>query len=94
MSDNIQQWNPTGANMDSDATYTTDTQRTGGAATPSIFTALTANKLFYQLSTFSKAFGDALSAKGYAMSDASITTLAGVLANVITQVDLTAALAL
>jgi hypothetical protein len=94
MSNNILQWNPSATNQESDSAYTSDAQRTGGAANPSIFTSATANKLFYQLSTFLKAFGDSLSAKGYTISDASVTTLAGVLANVVTEVDLAAALAL
>jgi hypothetical protein len=93
-STNLQQWNPTGANQESDSAYTVDAQRTGGAANPSIFTSATANKLFYQLSTFLAAFGQALSAKGYTISDANLSTLAGVLANVVTEVDLAAALAL
>jgi hypothetical protein len=93
-SNNVLQWNPTGANMESDSAYASDTQRTSGAATPSIFTAPTANKVLYQVTTFLKAFGDSLATKGYTISDANLSTLAGVLANVVTQVDLAAALAL
>jgi hypothetical protein len=93
-STNIQQWNPTAANQESDTAYTADTLRSGGAVDPSVFPSITANKLFYQLSTFIVALANALAAKGYVVSDANVTTLAGVLANIITQTDLSAALAL
>lgn len=76
---NFQQWNPTKANQEDDATYTTDPQRTGGAANPSIFPSATANKLFYQLSTFVAAFGAMLAAKGITTSDADFATLVAAL---------------
>lgn len=87
-SSNIQQWNPNQTNQETDSQYTSDSLRANGAANPSIFPSATANKLFYQLSTFIAAFAQALSNKGYAISDASISTLASTLANVVTQADL------
>ena len=92
-SNNLLQWNPGASNMESDADYANDPQRLAGAQAPAEFPSATANKLFYQSSTFNKAFGDALAAKGYTISDANIAALTAVLGNVMTQADLTAALA-
>lgn len=94
MSSTFQQWNPTGANQETDAQYLIDAQRLAGAANPSIWTSQTANKFLYQASTFYCALADALSAKGLVLSDASRSTLAGVLANIVLQSDLASALAL
>jgi len=94
MSSNLQQWNPGQANQETDAQYLVDAQRLAGAANPSIWTSQTANKFLYQCSTVLCALGDALSAKGLAISDASRATLAGVLANIVLQSDLASALAL
>lgn len=85
---NFQQFNPNGVNMESDAAYTADAQRSGGLTNPSIFTSVLGNKLFYQTSTFIAALATALANKGYSLSDTSLATLAGVLANVITTADL------
>jgi hypothetical protein len=93
-STNLLQWNPTGANQETDAQYLTDGQRTGGAVDPSIWTSALANKVLYQISTVTTALGQALAAKGYVISDAALSTLAGQLANIVTQIDLIAALAL
>lgn len=90
---NFQQWNPAAANQESDAAYTADTQRSGGAADPSIFASQTANKLFYQITTFMVAFMQSMATKGYTLSDANLSTLTGVMANVVAQTDLAAALA-
>lgn len=88
MSNNFLQFNPTKANQENDAAYTADAQRTGGAATNSIFASQLANKLFYQLSTMITALGQALSNKGYTVSDADLTALINVLSNLITTPDL------
>jgi len=84
---NFQQWNPTASNQESDAAYTSDAQRVGGASSGE-FPSQLANKLFYQLSTFIAALGQMLSTKGYATSDVDISALAAVLANLITNADL------
>lgn len=86
MSNNFLQWNPAAVNQQTDGTYSVDTMRTGGAVT-GIFPADLANKLFYQCSTMVAAFGEALSNKGYAVSDANIATLITLLANVLTKAD-------
>lgn len=87
MSNDFLQWNPTKANQESDVDWLNDAQRLAGAANPSIFPSERANKLFYQLSTFMAAFGEMLSDKGYTVSDADITVLESVLANVLTMAD-------
>jgi len=85
-SNNFLQWNPAAVNQQTDGTYSADTMRTGGAVT-GIFPADLANKLFYQCSTMVAAFGEALSNKGYTVSDANIATLITLLANVLTKAD-------
>lgn len=84
---NFLQWNPTASNQESDAAYTSDAQRTGGASSGE-FPSPTANKLFYQSSTFVTALGQMLATKGYTTSDADISVLTAVLANLITNADL------
>jgi hypothetical protein len=93
-SSNFLQFNPTGANQETDSAYSADALRTGGAVDPSIFTSALANKIFCPMTTFVSALAQALAAKGYVLSDANLASLAGVLANVTTQADLTSALAL
>lgn len=88
-SSNFQQWNPTKSNQQSDAAYTADSLRSGGAATNAIFASPLANKLFYQVTTFVAALAQSMATKGYVLSEAfGVTPLAGVLANLITQADL------
>jgi hypothetical protein len=87
-SNNFQQWNPSKINQETDAQYAADSERTGGAGTGETFPARTANKVLYQSSTFNKALGDALAAKGYTISDTDVVALAGVLAAVMTQADM------
>lgn len=87
-SSNFLQWNNGQANQETDAQYTADAARQSGAGNGAIFASATANKLFYQLSTFITAFGTALANKGYVLSDANIATLATVLANVMTAADM------
>jgi hypothetical protein len=92
-SSNFQQWNPAAANQQTDAQYTSDTSRTGGAGSSSIFPSATANKLFYQLSTAIAALNQALSTKGYVCSDANLNQLATIYGNLLTQADMVAGLA-
>ena len=87
-STNFLQWNPGQSNQESDAAYNADSARSGGAGTGSIFASSLANKAFYQWSTFIAAFGNMMAVKGYDLSDASLSTLQGVLANVITSGDI------
>ena len=88
MSNNILQWNPGAANQEDDTAYAADAQRTGGAPNGVEFPSATANKLFYQLTTMCSALAQSLSNKGYNISDASISVLEGVLANIVTFADL------
>jgi len=84
---NIQQWNPTQSNQESDAAYTADALRTSGIQVDNPFPSASANKLFYQLSTFLTAFANALVGKGYNIYDTSLSALTGVLANIQTNAD-------
>jgi hypothetical protein len=84
---NLQQWNPTAANQETDVQYAADSQRSGGATNPSIFDATLANKLFYQLTTYVTALFQAFAAKGFATSDASLGTLTAQCANFLTTAD-------
>ena len=103
MSTDFSQWNPPVANQETDATYQTDTQRTGGAPNGAVFPSLTANKLFYQVTTFVRAFALSLVGKGYAPADgttpyqadtssnAAVTALEAVFNNIVTLADLVVA---
>jgi hypothetical protein len=84
---NFEQWNPTSANQENDAAYLADTQRTGGAVSGE-FPSPTANKLFYQVTTFITALANMLAAKGYSTSDANLAVLQATLANMVTNADL------
>ncbi len=82
MSTTFKQWNPTQFNQQDDAAYLSDALRVNGAPTAAILPSATANKLFYQVSTFVAAFAQMMSNKGYNLSDASFSTLVAVLTNV------------
>lgn len=84
---NVQQWNPTAANQETDAEYTADSQRAGGATNPSVFQAELANKLFYQLSTYVAALFAAFAAKGFTTSDSNLPTLTAQCSNFLTTGD-------
>ncbi len=90
-SSNFTDHNPTNANQESDASYAADTTRTGGIVTDQVLPSPWLNKIWRQSSVFCAAFGDMMAAKGYTLSDAVRSTLAGVLANVMTFADLTVA---
>jgi hypothetical protein len=85
---NFQQFNPTQANQESDSAYTADSNRSGGFGTGAIVPGVLLNKVWYQFSTFIAAFGNMMALKGYTTSDASLSTLQGVLANLITSADI------
>jgi hypothetical protein len=87
-STNILQWNPGAANQETDAVYAADSTRTGGAPNGVIFASALANKLFYQVTTFVAALAQSMANKGYVISDASLSALVGVMANVVTFADL------
>lgn len=84
---NLQQWNPTAVNQETDAQYTADSQRAGGATDPSVFLSLLANKAFYQWSTYLTALFAAFAAKGFTTSDSNLNTLTAVCSNFLTTAD-------
>jgi hypothetical protein len=86
---NFLQWNPTAANQENDSAYTSDTLRSGGAPTNAIFPSATANKLFFQTSTFVAAMAAAMAAKNYNVVDTNLTNLQTSLSNILTNADLT-----
>lgn len=83
----MQQWNPSQTNQETDAAYTADSQRSGGATNPSIFASILANKLFYQMTTYLVALFTAFANKGFTTSDASLATLTAQCANFLTTAD-------
>ena len=85
---NFLPWNPGAVNQENDAEYLADSQRTGGYGVDNIVPSATLNKATYQPATFCAAFGAMMAAKGYSTSDASLSVLASVLANIITDNDL------
>ena len=84
---NFLQWNPAAVNQETDAEYSADSQRSGGAVNGTPLLAPLGNKVFYQATTFVAAFGQMMAAKGYSTSDASQSALAAVLANILTEDD-------
>lgn len=85
-SNNFLQWNPNALNQQTDGQYVLESMRTGGAIS-GIFAKEIANKLFFQCTTMVASLGEMLSNKGYVVSDANITTLISVLANILTKAD-------
>lgn len=91
---NFLQWNPNASNQESDLTYNGDSLRTGGAPVNAICPSAITNKAWYQWSTFITALAEALVAKGYSPNDGSanpataIANLQAVLANIMTQADM------
>lgn len=84
---NLLQWNPNATNQEDDAAYLADSQRTGGAADPSIFDSVLANKLFFQCTTYLTALFTAFANKGFPTSDANLATLTAQCANFLTTAD-------
>lgn len=86
---NFLQWNPTEANQENDAAYASDSARSGGAGTGSIFTSQTANKLFFQTSTMVAALAAMMAVKNYNMQDSNLGNLQTALSNLLTNADVT-----
>lgn len=95
-STNFKQWNPNATNQEADVAYAGDTSRSGGAAVNSILPSNLGNKLFFQLTTFVTAMAQMLANKGYSPNDGSaapgtaLANLEAVLANIMTQTDMSA----
>lgn len=83
---NFLQWNPGKVNQQTDVQYTADPQRTGGAVS-GVFASKLANKLFFQTTTMTAALGQAMSDKGYTVSDTDYNALVAVLANLVSQAE-------
>jgi microcystin-dependent protein len=79
---NFQQFNPSQNNQLTDADYALSTYRLNGA-TAGVAPSIDHNKLYYQLSTFVAAMAQAFANHGYAVSDASLSTLTSVLDNIV-----------
>lgn len=84
---NLQQWNPTAVNQETDAQYTADSTRAGGAVDPTVFLSLLGNKAFYQWSTYLTALFTAFANKGFTTSDSNLSTLTAQCANFLTTAD-------
>jgi hypothetical protein len=81
-------FNPSVVNQETDAEYAADSQRSGGYGVDNIVPSPLLNKATHQPTTFCAAFGQMMAAKGYSTSDADVSVLAAVLANIITEADL------
>jgi|SRR6185312_1476967 len=92
---NFLQWNPNALNQETDTAYSGDSVRSGGAPANAIFASALANKAFYQWSIWIAAMANMMANKGYSPNDGSATpasalaNLEAVLANIMTQVDMT-----
>lgn len=84
---NFLQINNAAINQESDAQYSVDPIRTGGAAVTGELPSPLFNKFAYQSSTFYTAFAQMMANKGFSTSDADINVLSAVLANVQTSAD-------
>ncbi len=88
MSTNILQFNPGQANQETDAAYSADSMRTGGAALDSVPASNLFNKFAYQVTTLAAALAQSLANKGYTIDDTSLSTLTSTLSALLTQADL------
>jgi hypothetical protein len=86
-SSNILTYNQSLINAESDAEYTADASRTGGAAVDSLLPSALFNKLMGQTSMVSAALCQSLANKGYTISDANYTNLVAAMAAIRTQAD-------
>ena len=86
-STNFLQWNPTESNQETDAAYEADSLRSGGIQLNNLLPSIMLNKLFYQQSTMNAALAQMLVNKGYSPMDTSVSALAAVLANILTNAD-------
>lgn len=93
MSTNFLQWNPGGANQESDAAYSADVLRTGGATTGAIWGSPVANKQMYQAAIFITAFAQMMVNKGYTVLDSNFANLVAALTNVRCAADFPSAIA-
>jgi hypothetical protein len=93
------QFNPPATNIETDATFQSDSTRTGGITFDQIMSSVLANKILYQASTMNRSLALMLVNKGYSPKDgtspyqadsssnAAVTALSAVLANILTKAD-------
>lgn len=74
---NFLQHNPSAANQENDATYNSDTTRTGGIGVDQILPSVWLNKVWFQASTFIAALANVIAnfGSGYTITDTSISAL-------------------
>ena len=89
---NFVEFNPTQSNQLSDSAYDSNALTTGGIQLDNILPSNWLNKIWRQANAFVTAFALMMANKGYSTSDVSVSTLASVLANILTQADLRTAL--
>jgi hypothetical protein len=87
-SNGFQQWNPSKSNQLSDAAYTTNALRSGGAQVDDILPSNVWNKFAYDESVAVWAIMQMLANKGYSPSPDNPTTLTAVAANILTNADI------
>jgi hypothetical protein len=82
-SSNFLQHNPSAANQENDATYNSDTTRTGGIGVDQILPSVWLNKVWFQASTFIAALANVIAnfGSGYTITDTSISALETQLTN-------------
>lgn len=86
-SNNFLQWNPNAANQDSDAAYTADSLRSGGATVAALLPSATFNKVLFQQSTMVAALAAMMAAKNFNMLDSNFANLQTALSNLLTTAD-------
>jgi hypothetical protein len=84
---NFLQFNPTQSNQQTDSVYAADALRSGGVQLNNQLPSVMLNKMWYQMSTFVAAFCQMLVGKNYSPMDTSVSALAALLANVLTNAD-------
>jgi hypothetical protein len=85
---NAQQFNPSQANQETDAAYTTDVTRVNGAGVDAIWPSISANKTLYQVTTYVTALGQMMANKGFTNADTNLAALTTVMSNIVMSSDL------
>ena len=85
---NAQQFNPSQANQETDAAYTTDVTRVNGAGVDAIWPSISANKTLYQVTTYVTALGQMMANKGFTNADTNLAALTTVMSNILMSSDL------
>jgi hypothetical protein len=91
-STNFLPFNPTQTNQENDAAWAADSLRVGGIAVDDLLPSPFLNKIWYQAVGGVYALMTMMAAKGFTVNDTNLTTLAAVLANILTTADVPAGL--